>query len=222
MTIQCPKSINGVAIRATRTDASGVPQGAGVANSRVTTAGFITATFAPNIETGEETTVKRADGQLCVARKLGDQLKWLDVTLELCGVPYPILSLTIGVTGLTSGADIIGGVLPSQAAAADVLPVQVEYWSLNADTGSTFPYIHWAQPLVKNWQLNGDLTLSTDALNFTIQGQAYETANYQPAKPTEWTSGQVAAIQNGGPLAWKTVSALPLVINDCDFNAVGS
>jgi hypothetical protein len=222
VTIQCPKSINAVALRATRTSEVGVPVAASVANSRVTTAGFISATMAPNVEAGEETTVKKANGQICLSRKLGDQLKWLDVTVELCGVPYPILSLLLGVTGLTSGADIVGGVLASQSAAANVQPAQLEFWSLNADTSSAFPYVQWVLPLTKNWQISGDLALSTDALNFTIQGQAYQTSSYQPAKGTEWTGGQISAIQAGGPLAWKATNSLPPVIDDCAFNAVGS
>ena len=227
MSICCPKSIKGLAIRVTRTDICGVPESIFDADTRITTTGFVSLGLTPNIESGEEITVKNADGSLCVTDKDPDQLKWFDLELLLCGVPLPLLEMLLGVTLLTDGADSVGGVLPSRAAQIDQLPRQMEVWSRNKDAaacapGATpVPYVQWLLPLTRNWNVSGNLSFSITQLEFTLSGQAEETQGYQPSHGGEWDAGQVAAIQNGGPLAWKCVGELPTT-SDCAYYGIGS
>lgn len=230
MTTYCPKSVNGMAMRLTQTDVCGVPEtGAG---TQVATSGFITLGIGANIEAGTEITVKKADGSLCIARKQGDQLKWLDLSMELCGIPYPALALLLGVEALMSSddQDIIGGVLPSRTAqAAEIVPVQLEVWSINADAdacagGASGGYIHWVVPIARNFQLAGDITFGEDAANLSLTGIGESSASFISSSGVAgdvWTEDQELVIQGGGPLAWRIVDSLP-TLDDCDFVSTGS
>ena len=227
MTICCPKSIKGLAIRVTRTDICGVPESIFTPQTRLTTKGFVSLGLTPNIEAGEEITVKNADGSLCVTDKDPDQLKWFDLEMLLCGIPLPLLEMLLGVTLLLDGLNSVGGVLPSRASQIDQLPRQVEIWSRNKDAaacapGATpVPYVHFGLPLTRNWQVGGNKTFSITQLEFTLTGQGEETAGFLPSHSTEWSAGQVAAIQAGGPLAWKCVSELPTT-SECAYDVIGS
>lgn len=226
--IHCPKSVNGVAIRITQTDECGVPVD-DLTNKQVLTSAFVSLTQTPNIEAGTEIVAKKADGSLCISRKQPDQLKWLDLSLQLCGIPYPVLSLLVGASGLLDGSDIVGGVLPSRASqsGAGIPPVQIDLWSINADSGAcsgdaAAPYIHWVYPLTRNWQLSGDIVFGDEAANITLTGLAEETGGFEPAENDEWSNTDITAIQQGGPLAWKVVDSLPDGIDDCAFTVTGS
>jgi hypothetical protein len=227
MAICCPKSVNALAIRVTRTDACGIPVAENVANGRILTAGFITLTLAPNIEAGNEITVKKANGEICVTDKQPDQLKWLDATIELCGVPFPLIEMMLGASALMDGPDIVGGVLPSRTAQTTNLPVQIELWSRNKEAescagGGAGAYVQWVMPLGKNWQVSGDIAFGADATSLSIVGQIESTAGYQPSVAAEFDAAQITAIQGGGPLAWKCVNALPSPIDDCDYLPIAS
>lgn len=231
MTISCPKSVNGIALRITQTDACGKPVDVeSVENSQVVTSGFVSLGIAPNIEAGSEITVKKADGTLCIARKQGDQLKWLDLTLELCGIPFPALSLLLGAVALTDeSANIVGGALPSRDAQSGdgISPVQLEIWSINADStacsgDSGEAYIQWVVPLARNFQLNGDITFSEDAANLTLVGLGEAAGGFESAVSNAWTQAQEESIAASGPLAWKTTDTIPDNIDDCAFVGAAS
>lgn len=228
MAIACPKSVNGVAMRLTQTNACGVPV-EDLTMKQVLTSGFITATFAPNVEAGTEITVKKADGSLCVARKQGDQLKWLDVTLEMCGIPYPALDLLLGLDALMDETDIVGGVLPSREATsgAGIAPVQLELWSINADNDacageSGSAYIHWVVPIARSFQISGDITFGEDATNLSVVGIGEASSAFEPADSNDFDAAQITAIQGGGPLAWKLEADLPSNIDDCAYVEVSA
>lgn len=215
-TIFAPKSVNGLGIRIASTDACGVPLG--TSNTVAAFSGFISMKLSPQLETGQEIIVKKADGTICVAYKQGDQVKWLNATLELCGVPYPALSLLLGLGSLMVSTNIVGGVLPSRDAGATIAPTQIDIFSLNvsgdACVGGTNPYIQWTLPLTKNWQISGDLSFGAEALNFTVAGQAYENASFEPVVTEDYTAGQITSIQAGGALAWIGREDLPTFADD--------
>ena len=222
MTICCPKSIKGLAIRVTRTDVCGVPEAETVAQSRIATNGFVSLSLSPNIETGESITVKNADGSFCIVDDEADLLRLFDLEMLLCGVPLPLLEMLLGVSVLTDGADTVGGVLPSKENQANNLPRQLEVWSRNKDAaacapGATpVPYVQWLLPLTRNWNLGGSLDFTVSNLEVTLTGKGEESPGFTPSVATEWSAGQILAIQNGGPLAWKCVGTLPSV-DDCGY-----
>jgi len=222
MTICCPKSIKGLAIRVTRTDVCGVPEAETIAQSRIATNGFVTMTLSPNIETGEAITVKNADGSFCVVDEDPDLLRGFDLELLLCGVPTPLLEMLLGASVLTDGPDTVGGVLPSRANQTNLLPRQIEIWSRNKDAtacapgSSPVPYVEWLLPLTRKWNLGGSLAFSISNLEVTLTGFAEESPGYETSVAGEWSAADILAIQSGGPLAWKCVGSLP-VVDDCGY-----
>ena len=85
-------SIQGVAIRVTRLDASGnLLDGAG---DSYTTSGFIRLSFTPEYEEGDEMTQKGADGTVCVTYKAPNTLKRITMELGICE-PDPELTQLI-------------------------------------------------------------------------------------------------------------------------------
>lgn len=227
MAICCPKSINAFAMRLTRTDVCGVVESEITPLARILTDGFISVELAPQVDSGTETTVKKANGQLCVTNKLPDQLKWFDVKIMLCGIEYPVIEMLLGASPLLDGADIVGGVLPNRSSGG-LANVQMELWTLNkADdacvAGATFlPYIHWMFPLTHNWQISGGLSFADKETSIELSGLAEQTSGFIPSIAAEWDAAQILAIQNGGPVAWKCVDALPSPIDDCAYLPIAS
>jgi len=227
-TICCPKSIKGLAIRVTKADICCAAAPETEANSRVATNGFVTLSLSPEIEAGEEITVKTADGAICIDDKDPDILKRLTIEVLLCGVPIPLLELLLGASALTDGGgNIVGAALPSltdQPSAANPLMRQLEVWSRNKDTascapGSTvLPYVQWLVPCTQNWQIGGDLEFSITQLEITLTADGEGSPGWTPSVAAEWTAGQIATIQggSGSPFAWKCVAALPDV-DDCAY-----
>jgi hypothetical protein len=230
MSICCPKSIKGLAIRVTRTDVCGDPEPIAQAQSRIQTNGFVSLTLTPNIEDGEEVTVKNADGSFCIVDEDPDLLRGFDLEMLLCGVPTPLLEMLLGASVLNDGADIVGGVLPSKASQstqANTTAKQLEVWSRNKEGDScsagttTRPYVQWLLPLTRNWNLGGSLEFAVGALEVTVAGFGEEAPGYSPSVSAEWSGAQVTAIRNGGPLAWKCVTTLPET-DDCGYVPAGS
>jgi hypothetical protein len=58
--------------------------------------GFITATFSPQFEEGDEITEKAADGSVCVSFKVDDSFTRVDFSLSLCDVDPEITALLAG------------------------------------------------------------------------------------------------------------------------------
>lgn len=215
MTICCPKSIKGLAIRVTRTDVCGVPEAETVAQSRIVTNGFISLSLSASVEDGEALTVKNADGSFCIVDNDPDLLRGFDLELLLCGVPTALLEMLLGAAALSTGANIVGGVLPSRANQATALPRQIEVWSKNKDADScapgaeAVPYVQWLLPLTRNWNLGGSVEFSISNLELTLTGFGEESPGFEPSVSSEWPEAHVTAIQNGGPLAWKCVNSVP-------------
>jgi len=135
--------------------------------------GFITATFSPQFEQGDEITEKAADGSVCVSFKVDDSFTRVDFSLSLCDVDPE-------VTALLAGGNVIldssGGVLgyTSPVAGAKVgNPVAIEVWSQAVIAGkpaSDRPYWHWVFPYVKV-RYEGDRELGNSRMMSEFTGQ---------------------------------------------------
>jgi hypothetical protein len=75
-------SVQGVAIRATRLAADGSPATGATASYAMEA--FISATWAPDYDEGEEIAEKGANGLLCVYYKANDTLKRVTLSLAIC------------------------------------------------------------------------------------------------------------------------------------------
>lgn len=91
MATVCATYKGGAMLRATRLNAAGAPVFGDCA--QVVTDGFITMTLSAEVEEGEETTVTKANGQICLSEKACDQLKWYEVEIEYCEVDPDLITI---------------------------------------------------------------------------------------------------------------------------------
>lgn len=252
-TICCPKSIKACAMRVTRQDECNIALDPLTANSRVLTAGFMELNLSPDVEAGEDITMKNACGEICIRDKDCDRLKGFEVELKLCGIPLPIIEMLIDATLLEDGeGNIVGASMRNSLNDPCTNSKMLELWSKNAQAictpggaGADQPlWIQWVLPLTRNWEISGGLNFTTGALEVAISGYAENNPNWFPSFPgptfpaydvaghpidpapcilpdgiaaDPWSLTDQTAIQQGGPLAWRCVDALPTPVDDCAY-----
>lgn len=182
-------SVQGTLIRVTKLNIDG-----SIDNSHpvLVTNGFMTASFSPQFEEGDEITEKAADGSVCVSFKSDDSLTRLDFSLSLCA-PDPEVAVLLagGCVVKDAGGEIVGY---SSIAVGDKVgnPVAIEIWSI-ANVGgkpaSDKPYWHWVFPYVKV-RYEGDREFTNGLLANEFTGQALGntalvTAGLNPSNPTD-------------------------------------
>lgn len=80
----CPSFIGAHVMRITRLDHCGRPLYG--PDSQVVTDGFVSVEFSPEVQEGEDYTVRNAAGNLCVSERGPDALQWFNVSIEFCRV----------------------------------------------------------------------------------------------------------------------------------------
>lgn len=169
----CFTPIRGRRMRVTKVNALGVPVYG--PNSFVTTGGFVSVQFTPEIEEGEETTVKTAGGELCVSEKACDELKWITVQIEFCQVD-PCLFTLINETW-TELRDCVGEVIgwaESHKFSCDT-GFGLELWTdvtgyTPTTPGATGAWGYLLLPFIVGGTL-GEQTVENGAISFTITGR---------------------------------------------------
>lgn len=136
--------------------------------------GFITATFSPQFEEGDEITEKAADGSVCVSFKVDDSFTRVDFSLSLCDVDPEVTALLAGGNVMLDSSGGVIGYTSPVAGAKVGNPVAIEVWSQAVVAGkpaSDRPYWHWAFPYVKvRYEGDREVGNSRMANEFTGQG----------------------------------------------------
>lgn len=83
-TALCTSFIGARRLRATRLDGCGRPVYG--PRSQVVSSGFVSVEIGPEVEEGDDYTQKTAGGEICVADKGQDNIKWFTVSIEFCRV----------------------------------------------------------------------------------------------------------------------------------------
>jgi hypothetical protein len=169
----CFTPIRGRRMRVTKVNALGRPV-YGPA-SFVTTSGFVSVQFSPEIEEGEETTVKTASGEICVSEKACDELKWISVQMEFCQVD-PCLFTLINETW-TELRDCVGDVIgwaESHKFSCDS-GFALELWTdvtgyTPTTPGATGAWGYMLLPFIVGGTL-GEQTVENGAVSFQITGR---------------------------------------------------
>jgi hypothetical protein len=163
-------SVRGKVARVTRVNDSGVPQ-AGPCGT-VTTDGFVSVGYSPEISEGEEIEVKKANGAVCVSDKACDSLRWIAISVEFCGVDPAIFSMMTGQPVVTDYKGDLVGIRIGQAINCNGA-YGLELWS---DVPGSFDsvsgakhYGYFATPAISNGVIQ-DFSLENDAATFTIAG----------------------------------------------------
>lgn len=165
-----PSSVLGEVIRISKlgTDGRIIPG----AKSVYTFKEFISFSFSPEYEDGDEFTQKNARGGVCVSYKAPDTLKRLNLSVAICN-PDPIVENLLG-GGTVLGEDGLGWASPSVG--EDPVPngVAIEVWSHAVTDGkqnTTTPYFHWIFPYAKLRQ-SGERVIQNDILATEFEGWA--------------------------------------------------
>lgn len=159
-------------------------------NSVVTNAG-IRFDAQPEIEAGEEIIQKNGCGEICLNIKDPDEIKRLNLELELCTRDLDLLNILSCKTPiLNEDGDTIGGC--TKSGALDCPGATLEIWAkVGTDTGtcgevgaSDYQWVRYYYPKVT--LLAGGVTLENGLNNLTLTGIAEGNANSLDGPFSDW------------------------------------
>jgi hypothetical protein len=170
------RSVKGRRVRFTALDECGAPDLSNPCGS-IVTSGFISVTWADEVETGEEYTQKNAWGDFCIGEKDADRVKWTNVTISLCEIDPEILVMLGGaVPNFNADGDIVGAFFTREP---NPLSFAIEVWTKKAGTdacaagGGAPEWGYFAGFNVRNGMLDGDLTIENAPLALNLKGELY-------------------------------------------------
>lgn len=168
MTEACWSSVRGKVARFTETDDCCKPV-AGPCGTIVTD-GFVTVSYSPEIETGEEILVRKANGAICVSDKSCDVLKRVNVEIEFCQVSPSIFARMTAQAVVTDWAGNPIGTRIGETIRCDI-GFGLEVWSdvpgSRCTTTGLPQYGYFVVPCLTGGTI-GDFTLENDAATFTV------------------------------------------------------
>lgn len=210
-------SVQGVAIRVTRLDASGNLLSGAMDSYTMTS--FIRVSFTPEYEAGDEITEKRADGTICVTFQAPDTLKRVTMEIAICEPDPEFTSLVAGGILLTrqetpaddSTIQSVGWASSQVGEDPSKDGVAVEVWSYAVQNGKRAinnPYYQWIFPYVKVRQ-SGDRVVENGLLANTFEGFGLGNLNFGtgPDEGWEWPSA------TDRPFSYARVPWAPLGLN---------
>jgi len=171
-------SIQGAAIRVTRLDALGnLLNGPG---DSYTTSAFMSISFTPEYEAGDEITQKSANGSVCVTYQSPDTLKRITMQLAICEPDTELTALISGGillrknlgTFSSQNNKSVGWASPAVGDDPSGNGVAIEAWSYAVADGkraSVLPYFYWVFPYTK-LRLSGDRVIENGLLANTFEG----------------------------------------------------
>lgn len=178
------------------------------------TNGFITASFSPEFEDGEEINQKAADGSVCVSYKGDDSLTRLTFNLSVCSPEPEQTAMFAGGSALDDGEGAIIGYSSPAVGSTIKNPVAIEIWStanVNGKPAADYPYFHWVFPYVK-MRFDGSREFSNGLLAWEFSGQAIgndalTTSGLPPGSPSEDFVTYRSALTN--PFTYVRTTGMP-------------
>lgn len=199
-------SVQGLALRVIKLDAGGAPLDPFVS---IVTRSFVSASFSPEYEDGEEIVQKAADGSICVQYKAADAFKNVNLDLSICEPDPDLYAALAGGTkvGTAGWASPEAGDTPPD-------PVSIEIWSRAIVDGKPDvinPYFHWVFPLAY-MRLSGDRTLENGLLANGFAGYSVGNASLNSVldgTSTDLTEALWAAGTTASAFQYDQVAAIP-------------
>jgi hypothetical protein len=130
--------------------------------------GFISVSYSPNVEDGDEITVKNANGEICIADQADSSFKRWDLEIEFCGVDPELLSMMATLTLENDGADAVGFRVPEGTAAEQFA---LELWTGIPDADQPeegYEYGYLLLPFVGGGTL-GSIDIEDGETTFTVE-----------------------------------------------------
>lgn len=187
----CASSIYVCAMRIARLDDDGSIL-IGTENMLITDA-LAKLTWDPDIEAGTEHTQKNGCGDIKASLKKRDQVKRLNLTLDILSPDPDLQEILVGGTVLADGD---GYAYPDLGAISDDR-VSIECWSravIDGDFATTNPYIWWAFPETQ-WQY-GARNLEEDYMGLPFSGTATENPNWFNGPGNDWPEASTQVVQH--------------------------
>jgi len=180
-------SIAGVALRVTRLNADGTT--ATGAKSSYVMSSFISVSFTPEYEEGDEFTQKDANGVVCVDYKAPDTLKRVTLELAVCNPDPELTELIAGGTVLTDGLDnVVGYAAPLVGTDPNPNGASLEVWSRAIQNGKNAPvnpYFKWVFPYVVLTP-SGDRVIENGLMAQTFSGWGLGNAAFDDGPANDW------------------------------------
>lgn len=168
------RSVNGVALRVSRLDENG-----GISletNSVYTQTSFMSFSWTPEYEEGEEITEKNADGSICYSAQDPSTLKRVTLSLSVCAPDPELEELLVGGTVL-DGPDggIMGYAAPEAGTVYNPNGIAIEAWSramtAAGKPAADYPFFHWVFPY-GNFTRTGEGTMENGLMTHEYEGWA--------------------------------------------------
>lgn len=181
MTAYCFGSAQVCAIRAARLDSSCMPEPG--ATNGIASSAIVRVASSPEYSPGEDFEMKNGCGQICVSMKNCDQLKRMNLQIELCTRDPALVELLSGATLITDGSDIIGYSRRGIGAACPS-PVALEIWTKamtinnTCQSGSGYAAAQWWRIIWPKATFTlGDVSFANEVATLTLTGFAENNPN---------------------------------------------
>lgn len=183
--------VRGKRIRATRVGHCALPiAGEG---SSIVTDGFVTVSYSRVMKDAEDLEQTNADGQVCVTDRTAPELKWYEVSIELCNVNPELLSFFTDDPIVLDYANNPVGFRSAKRVKVDE-GVALELWTGTASDDCEIPdddsaleeganapaFGYWVTPWIKEATI-GDIEVGASVLTLTLTGIT--------GAPTKWGRG---------------------------------
>lgn len=210
-------SILGVSIRVTRLTPSGAAA-TGPEASYVTSK-FVSLSFTPEFEAGDEFTQKAADGTVCASLKAPDTLKRVTLSVAICDPDPEFTEIIAGGRLLTDELSdkTVGWSAPSIGVDATPNGCAIEVWSKAVSNGKTAgvnPYFHWIFPYAQ-MRISGDRVIENGMMGTSFEGWAVGNPAFGESVKT-MSVGKPAA-----PFAFTTPDAVSYARTDTAASVPG-
>lgn len=196
MASTCVTSLDLCAVRVSRLTTGGAPL-TGATNGYVSNEP-LSLGVTITTEAGDDLTVKNGCGGIASTYQQPDQIKGVELSLELCELDAYLLSILTDSQVFTAGGNAIG--MQATAVGTSPDPVCFEAWTKawDSDHQYTAPYTspdaaywHWVFPFVR-W-VQGDLTLEHNLLTVPVNGKGSENTSITVNGPFNDWPAEIAA-----------------------------
>lgn len=198
----CWPSVRGIAARFTVLDSCGRPVIG--AHSQLVTDGFITVTMSPQYQEGNEVTVTKANGKVCLNDKADDSLTRFDVTVSLCAVNPALLTLIGGYESVLDNTAAAVGYRVSETVGSQGFALEVwtdVFTEEECSSTSAGQWGYFLVPRITAGRLTSDVAIANDALAVELQGRTKKGAG--------WGTGPYNVVATGtGGAAGKLLTPL--------------
>lgn len=179
-------SISGQVVRVTRLEADGT-LATGPSASYVLPE-FISVSFTPEYEDGDEFNQKAANGAVCVTYKAPDTLKRVSLEVAICNPDPEFSEILAGGVILSEGGQSVGYAAPEIGVDAMPYGAALEVWSLAIQSGKPAAnkrYWHWVFPYV-TMRPSGDRVIENGILANTFEGSGVGNSGFDQGPDDTW------------------------------------